>query len=118
MVHSYIERREKQDCLIAEIDLSKCLTARGMYSEFDEAFQFPTSKNAGSLDVLLDFMRDLGWQKCKNTKIHLTNAEKARKANHTKVLEVQRLLELICDYWTRENTLHKQHTIQFSILGS
>lgn len=88
-----------------------------MYREFDEAFQFPLSKNAGSLDALQDFMRDLGWQKCKNTEIHLANAEKARKADHTKVLEVQRLLEFICDHWTRENKLHKQHTYDFQFLA-
>lgn len=103
MAHSYIERRENQDFLIAEIDLSKCLTARGMYREFDEAFQFPPSKNAGSLDILLDFMRDLGWHKVRNFEVRWTNFENAMKRDAQEVNEVMSLLQVVQDYWTKKN---------------
>lgn len=102
MSNTYITRIQGSDFIIAEIDSSKCLTQRAMYNEFAEAFGFPFSPNQGSLDVLLDYMRDLAWHKVKNYKVILTNLEKAKKKNLNQVNEVIHLLEIIKEYWDRE----------------
>ena len=99
MPNSYITRSQGNDFLIAEIDTCKCFTSRGMYNEFEEAFSFPPSSNRGSIDVLLDFMRDLGWQKIKNYQVILTNLEKAKKKNPAQLNEIISILEIIKEYW-------------------
>ena len=111
-----IERKEGREYLVAEIDTYKCLTANGMYKEFDEAFSFPPTTNYGSLDVLLDYMRDLGWQKIKNYKIILTNLEKAEKKSLLQVREVISLLEIIKEYWDGEKLrLNKRFEYDFIV---
>jgi len=102
--------------LVAEIDIYKCLTNNGMYKEFDEAFSFPPTTNYGSLDVLLDYMRDLGWQKIKNYKIVLTNLDKANKKDVDEVREVIDFLEIVKEYWDREKLrLNKRFEYDFIV---
>lgn len=102
MSNSFIQRNQGWEYLVAEIDTYKCLTANGMYKEFAEAFSFPSTPNYGSLDVLLDYMRDLGWQKVKNYKIVLTNLDKAEKKSADEVKEIMRLLDIVKEYWDEE----------------
>ena len=116
MSNSFIQRNQGRVYLVAEIDIYKCLTNNGMYREFDEAFSFPPTTNYGSLDVLLDYMRDLGWQKIKNYKIILTNLEKAEKKSLLQVREVISLLEIIKEYWDGEKLrLNKRFEYDFIV---
>ena len=116
MSNSFIQRNQGRVYLVAEIDIYKCLTNNGMYKEFDEAFSFPPTTNYGSLDVLLDYMRDLGWQKIKNYKIILTNLEKAEKKSLLQVREVISLLEIIKEYWDGEKLrLNKRFEYDFIV---
>ena len=102
MSNSFIQRDQGRVYLVVEIDTYKCLTANGMYKEFDEAFSFPPTPNYGSLNVLNDYLTDLGWQKVKNYKIVLTNLDKANKKDVDEVREVIDFLEIVKEYWNRE----------------
>lgn len=104
MPQTYIEKRTSTVWLIAEIDAAKCLSSKSMYSEFSEAFQFPSSPNEGSLDVLLDFMRDLAWLKEKHVEVILTNVDKAKKKNRSRFEDLLSILTIIKDYWEEATT--------------
>lgn len=114
----YRQKLPATDGLIVEMDAAKCLTARAMYAEFAEAFVFPSSPNEGSLDVLLDFMRDLAWQKENWVEVQLKNVEKAKKKNLSNYNELVRLLELIRDHWEEasQNPLFDRK-VYFSVTG-
>ena len=99
MAQSYLEKRKSVDWLITEINVAKCLSSKEMYAEFDEAFDFPSSPNEGSLDVLLDFMRDLSWQKVKHFEVILSNMGKAKKNSNYN--EFVRLIETIKKHWIK-----------------
>lgn len=89
-----------------------------MYAECAEAFDFSSSTNEGSLDVLLDFMSDLAWQKENWVEVQLKNVEKAKKKNLSNYKELVCLLEIIRDYWEEasQNPLFDRK-VYFSVTG-
>lgn len=118
MSQTYIEKRSSTNWLISEIDTSKCLTPKSMYVEFSEAFQFPSSPNEGSLDVLLDFMRDLAWLKEKHIEVILTNVDKAKKRNLSRYEELLRILDIIKKHWEEASTrLSVNNRVVFHIVN-
>lgn len=96
---NYIVRENGVDFIVVEIDAAKCLSKTSLYQEFATKFQFPHSKNAPSTDVLLDFVRDLGWFQNRNFILRIINLKKALKINPSKLDEFQELCNIIQLHW-------------------
>jgi len=104
MMSKSIEQINDLNYFVTEINVLNCKSDNRTYHEFEKAFDFPNSPNHGSIDVLIDYIQDLGWQKEKNFKVILKNYDKSPPRNRT---EIDRFMTIAKEYWNLKKVREK-----------